>query len=83
MLIVRISVISLSKQVGEKLGRMDVEKRQAVENEDYDQARLKKQQIDEYRLQIYKDLDLNDLLELPGVQSYFTFFHLNFIIVYT
>ncbi|CAG5136223.1 unnamed protein product, partial [Candidula unifasciata] len=52
--------------VGEKLGRMDVEKRQAVENEDYDQARLKKQQIDEYRLQIYKDLNLNDLLELPG-----------------
>ncbi|XP_055864417.1 centrosomal protein of 104 kDa-like isoform X9 [Biomphalaria glabrata] len=54
------------QKVGEKLGKMEVEKRQAVENEDYDKARLKKVQMDEYRLQVYKDLNLNDLLELTG-----------------
>ncbi|XP_059170552.1 centrosomal protein of 104 kDa-like isoform X3 [Physella acuta] len=54
------------QKVGEKLGKMEVEKRQAVENEDYDKAKLKKLQMDEYRLQIYKDLNLNDLLELSG-----------------
>ena len=54
-------------QVGEKLGKYEVEKRQAVENEDYDKAKLKKVQMDEYRLQIYKDLNVQDLLETTGV----------------
>ena len=55
-------------QVGEKLGKYEVEKRQAVENEDYDKAKLKKVQMDEYRLQVYKQLELHDLLELSGVR---------------
>ena len=55
------------QQVGEKLGKMEVEKRQAVESEDYDKAKAKKVQMDEYRLQVYKELNLNDLLELDGV----------------
>lgn len=46
---------------------MEVEKRQAVENEDYDKAKVKKLQMDEYRLQVYKELDLNELLEVSGV----------------
>ena len=46
---------------------MEVEKRQAVENEDYDKAKVKKLQMDEYRLQIYKDLNVHDLLESSGV----------------
>lgn len=46
---------------------MEVEKRQAVENEDYDKAKVKKLQMDEYRLQIYKDLNIDDLLETTGV----------------
>lgn len=53
--------------MGEKLGKYEVEKRQAVENEDYDKAKLKKVQMDEYRLQIYKDLNVQDLLETSGV----------------
>ena len=53
--------------MGEKLGKYEVEKRQAVENEDYDKAKLKKVQMDEYRLQIYKDLNVQDLLETTGV----------------
>ncbi|XP_067659382.1 centrosomal protein of 104 kDa-like isoform X1 [Haliotis asinina] len=54
------------QKVGEKLGKMEVEKRQAVENEDYDKAKVKKLQMDDYRLHIYKDLNLTDLLETTG-----------------
>lgn len=61
------AAISELQKVGEKLGKFEVEKRQAVENEDYDKAKLKKVQMDEYRLQVYKDLNLPDLLETSGV----------------
>ena len=54
-------------QVGEKLGKFEVEKRQAVESEDYDKAKLKKINMDEYRLQVYKELHVHDLLEMTGV----------------
>ncbi|KAJ8320817.1 hypothetical protein KUTeg_002404 [Tegillarca granosa] len=58
------------QKVGEKLGKLDVEKRQSIENEDYDKAKLKKIQMDEYRLQVYKELNLNDLLELSRPSHY-------------
>ncbi|XP_052760186.1 centrosomal protein of 104 kDa-like isoform X2 [Mya arenaria] len=54
------------QKVGEKIGKYEVEKRQAVENEDYDKAKLKKAQMDEYRVQIYRDLNVPDLLETTG-----------------
>ena len=38
-----------------------------MENEDYDKAKLKKVYMDEYRLQVYKDLHVHDLLEMAGV----------------
>lgn len=60
--------LSFMWQIGEKLGKMEVEKRQAVENEDYDKATTKKLQMDEYRLQVYKELNLNELLEISGVR---------------
>ena len=50
-------------QVGEKLGKFEVEKRQAIESEDYDKAKLKKQQMEEYRDQMYRRLELSDLIE--------------------
>ena len=50
-------------QVGEKLGKAEVEKRQAIDNEDYDRAKYKKQQMDEYRRQAYEKLRVNDLLD--------------------
>ena len=53
--------------MGEKLGKFEVEKRQAVENEDYDKAKLKKVHMDEYRIQVYKDLHVHNLLEIDGV----------------
>ncbi|XP_033763312.1 centrosomal protein of 104 kDa-like isoform X1 [Pecten maximus] len=61
----KTAILDLQK-VGEKLGKYEVEKRQAVENEDYDKAKLKKVQMEEYRLQIYHDLNLGDLLETTG-----------------
>lgn len=61
------AAITELQKVGEKLGKYEVEKRQAVENEDYDKAKLKKVQMDEYRLQVYRDLNLSDLLESSGV----------------
>ncbi|KAF7237592.1 hypothetical protein EYD10_15726 [Varanus komodoensis] len=50
-------------QVGERLGRYEVEKRCAVEREDYDLAKQKKQQMEEYRLKVYQQLELHNLLE--------------------
>lgn len=82
------AAISELQKVGEKLGKFEVEKRQAVENEDYDKAKLKKVQMDEYRLQVYKDLNLPDLLETSGVcvlyqiniRFYWVFFNSVFLI---
>ncbi|KAJ8021473.1 hypothetical protein HOLleu_38689 [Holothuria leucospilota] len=51
------------QKVGERIGRYEVEKRRAIETEDYDLAKVKKIQMDDYRLQIYKQLQLHDLLE--------------------
>ena len=42
-------VINDLQKVGERLGRLNVEKQKAIEIEDYDLAMVKKQQIDEYR----------------------------------
>ncbi|NXU21217.1 CE104 protein, partial [Pardalotus punctatus] len=51
------------QKVGERLGRYEVEKRYAVEKEDYDLAKKKKDQMDEYRLKVYQQLELHDLLD--------------------
>ncbi|NWT95081.1 CE104 protein, partial [Urocynchramus pylzowi] len=51
------------QKVGERLGRYEVEKRCAVEKEDYDLAKKKKEQMDEYRLKVYQQLELHDLLD--------------------
>ncbi|XP_059343640.1 centrosomal protein of 104 kDa isoform X2 [Ammospiza nelsoni] len=51
------------QKVGERLGRYEVEKRYAVEKEDYDLAKKKKEQMDEYRLRVYQQLELHDLLD--------------------
>ncbi|NWV48627.1 CE104 protein, partial [Daphoenositta chrysoptera] len=51
------------QKVGERLGRYEVEKRYAVEKEDYDLAKKKKEQMDEYRLKVYQQLELHDLLD--------------------
>uniref|UniRef100_A0A6J0SSX4 Centrosomal protein of 104 kDa isoform X1 n=1 Tax=Pogona vitticeps TaxID=103695 RepID=A0A6J0SSX4_9SAUR len=51
------------QKVGERLGRYEVEKRCAVEREDYDLAKQKKQQMEDYRRQVYQQLELHNLLD--------------------
>lgn len=58
-------------QVGERLGRYEVEKRCAVEKEDYDRAKEKQQQMERFRSQVYEQLRLHSLVdaELVGAQA--------------
>ncbi|KAK2105748.1 hypothetical protein P7K49_015262 [Saguinus oedipus] len=51
------------QKVGECLGRYEVEKRCAVEKEDYDLAKEKKQQMEQYRAEVYEQLELHSLLD--------------------
>ncbi|XP_021573586.1 centrosomal protein of 104 kDa [Carlito syrichta] len=51
------------QKVGERLGRYEVEKRCAVEKEDYDLAKEKKQQMEQYRAEVYAQLELHSLLD--------------------
>ncbi|XP_015771072.1 PREDICTED: centrosomal protein of 104 kDa-like [Acropora digitifera] len=64
------AVISDLYKIGEKLGRYEVEKKRAVELEDYDLAMEKKRQSDEFRLYVYKQLDIQELLEMKGRQPH-------------
>uniref|UniRef100_W5LKK4 Centrosomal protein 104 n=1 Tax=Astyanax mexicanus TaxID=7994 RepID=W5LKK4_ASTMX len=52
------------QKVGERLGRYDVEKHSAIEREDYDTAKEKKEQMEAYRLRVYQQLQLHDLLDI-------------------
>lgn len=58
-------------QVGERLGRYEVEKRCAVEKEDYDLAKEKKQQMELFRSRVYEQLQLHTLVdaELVGARA--------------
>ncbi|UJR26748.1 hypothetical protein I4U23_008063 [Adineta vaga] len=51
-------------KVGERLARYDVEKRQAIENEDYDVAQTKKDKMELYRAETYKQLQVLNLLDV-------------------
>ena len=71
--------ISELYKIGERLARYDIEKRQAIEEEDYEKAKLKKQQMQEYRAQTYRQLQQNNLLEFVDVRFflYIILFHLS------
>ncbi|XP_049940431.1 centrosomal protein of 104 kDa [Schistocerca serialis cubense] len=51
---------------GERLSKLELEKRHAISCEDYDRAKLKKSQLDQYRHTVYRFLEVDDLLELSG-----------------
>ncbi|CAF2057327.1 unnamed protein product [Rotaria magnacalcarata] len=51
-------------KVGERLARYEVEKRQAIENEDYETAQSKKDKMELYRTETYKQLQLLNLLDV-------------------
>ena len=54
-------------QVGERLGRFEVEKRCAVEKEDYDLAKEKKLHMEHFRSQVYEQLQLHSLVDAQPV----------------
>ena len=54
-------------QIGEVLCRYEVEKKQAVEREDYDTAKEKKDQVNRIRQQVYDQLGVHGLLSGGGV----------------
>ena len=58
--------------MGERLGKYEVEKRRALEGEDFDLAQQKKQQMEEYRAHIQQQLEYHSLLdyESQGVSLY-------------
>ncbi len=53
---------------GEKLGKMEIAKKQAIQQEDYSKAKKKKTQIEEFRAEIYAKLNIENLLEKNGVK---------------
>ncbi|XP_015192654.2 centrosomal protein of 104 kDa isoform X1 [Lepisosteus oculatus] len=57
------------QKVGEHLGRYEVEKRCAIDKEDYDLAKQKKQQMDEYRLKVYQQLEIHNLLDMGSIRK--------------
>uniref|UniRef100_A0A8C5F8S5 Centrosomal protein 104 n=1 Tax=Gadus morhua TaxID=8049 RepID=A0A8C5F8S5_GADMO len=57
------------QKVGERLGRYDVEKRSALEKEDYELARKRTEQMEEYRGKVYHQLQVHDLLDMAAMQT--------------
>ncbi|XP_013875862.1 centrosomal protein of 104 kDa isoform X2 [Austrofundulus limnaeus] len=57
------------QKVGERLACYDVEKRCAIEKEDYDLAKKKKELMDEYRRTVYQQLEVHNLLDVTMITS--------------
>jgi hypothetical protein len=57
------------RAAGERLSKYELEKRHAIHLEDYERAKVKKAQMDEYRRTVYQFLEVDDLLEISGVRS--------------
>jgi hypothetical protein len=57
------------RTAGERLSKYELEKRHAIQLEDYERAKLKKAQMDEYRHTVYRFLEVDDLLEISGVRT--------------
>ncbi|XP_023132028.2 centrosomal protein of 104 kDa isoform X1 [Amphiprion ocellaris] len=55
------------QKVGERLARYDVEKRCAIEKEDYDLAKKKKEVMEEYRRSVYQQLEVHNLLDMTTI----------------
>ncbi|KAM6925519.1 centrosomal protein of 104 kDa [Xenentodon cancila] len=55
------------QKVGERLARYDVEKRCAIEKEDYDLAKKKKELMKEYRRNVYQQLEVHNLLDMTVI----------------
>ena len=51
---------------GQMLGSLEMEMHDLADKEDYDEAKDKKTQMDDFRVEVYKTLEITDLLELQG-----------------
>lgn len=58
--------MSALRTAGERLGRYALAKRQAVQQEDFTTAKLRKEQIEMYKALVFKHLLIDDLLEKNG-----------------
>lgn len=58
--------MSALRSAGERLGRYALAKRQAVQQEDFTAAKLRKEQIEMYKSLVFKQLLIEDLLEKNG-----------------
>lgn len=54
------------RRAGERLGKYELEKKYAIALEDYDRAKAKKSQAQQYRKEVYESLGVDDLLEING-----------------
>jgi centrosomal protein CEP104 len=55
------------RSAGERLGRYALAKRQAVHQEDFNVARLRKEQIEMYKNAVFEKLQVEKLLEKDGL----------------
>ncbi|XP_063853633.1 centrosomal protein of 104 kDa-like isoform X1 [Scylla paramamosain] len=60
------AAVSQLRAAGERLGKYEIEKKHAIQQEHYERAKEKKEQAEKYREEIYKDLDIETLLEKKG-----------------
>lgn len=58
------------RSAGEKLGKLELSKTQAIQNEDYGKAKKKKTQMEEYRAQVLLENRVDELLEKDGVSRW-------------
>lgn len=61
--------MSCLRTAGERLGRYALAKRQAVEQEDFLTAKLRKEQMEMYKNAVIEKLKVNTLLEENGVMN--------------
>lgn len=57
------------RKAGERLGKYELEKKYAIALEDYDKAKAKKAQAQQYRQHVYQSLEVYNLLEIQGVST--------------
>ena len=53
-------------EAGLVLGSLEMEKQLLADRQMYDEAKEKRSQMDEFRVEVYKTLEITDLLELQG-----------------
>ncbi|XP_061625283.1 centrosomal protein of 104 kDa isoform X1 [Phyllopteryx taeniolatus] len=57
------------QKAGEHLARFDVEMQSAMEKKEYDLAKKKKDEMDEYRRSVYQQLEVHNLLDMGMITS--------------